>query len=387
MAVGLAAETLSRSASTALDYLMKHKYAGFSNCGATSRYALMFNDLFDIFNTGWTDTKENNSNNMLKVPLCMENSAEIFSFFDVAVDYIESLQLDGKSILNSTRKTGFLGFLINITMLKSIYEEYVITGKIQKIPTFQLSQDPLESFFGRIRSRCGCNDNPTVQQFKSAYRKILINKEINSSSLANCKDKLCIYFVASTSKDKRLEMIDSTNDASGERKENQLEKFSANDNLLDIYSELTICQIASDIEQKILNIARFDCELRMNVFDENDKIPSSIIPHALSSPCISTVHLCKIAKIILDIYKTEKTFRYSSLLENTQMEIDLDNIYAKSDFSLHEEEGHLEFIIDFVIDECIRINAKNLAKKLTLIEKEKLLKTKKNKQLSHIMGH
>ena len=35
--------------------------------------------------------------------------------------------------------------------------EYVLSEKF--------CQDPLESFFGLQRAACGCNDNPTIEQF------------------------------------------------------------------------------------------------------------------------------------------------------------------------------------------------------------------------------
>jgi hypothetical protein len=39
--------------------------------------------------------------------------------------------------------------------------------------TYKFSQDPLEHFFGELRSRCGYNDNPDASAFKAAYRAIL----------------------------------------------------------------------------------------------------------------------------------------------------------------------------------------------------------------------
>lgn len=68
---------------------------------------------------------------------------------------------------------------------------------MDNLPTFSFSQDHLESFFGRIRSRHGFNDNPNVQQFCGAFRRIIVNQEIRSSQSSNCQDHLNILTVSS----------------------------------------------------------------------------------------------------------------------------------------------------------------------------------------------
>lgn len=57
---------------------------------------------------------------------------------------------------------------------------------IDYICFYKLSQDHIELFFGTIRSHGGHNDNPTARQFRSAYRKLLINAKIKDGSLGNC---------------------------------------------------------------------------------------------------------------------------------------------------------------------------------------------------------
>lgn len=121
MSVPLAVQTLSKSVAESLHYLMEAGVHGFKNCAGTIEYASIFNDLFDIMNTDINDTQSNNQNNIFKVPLCEETAPQVFSYFDKCSDYIESLKLDGKPILQSKRKTGFLGFLIDIISVKSIF--------------------------------------------------------------------------------------------------------------------------------------------------------------------------------------------------------------------------------------------------------------------------
>lgn len=147
--------------------------------------------MFDIFNS----TKE--SSNVFTSSLSQQNSEIVLQFLDFAENYIKSIKLGRVNILNTNERTGFKGLLINIDSLKSLYNLCVKPGLRKNISTFQLSQDLLESLFGRIRSANGNNDNPDITQFISALRNILINNEIKSSALANCEDKLQIMNISS----------------------------------------------------------------------------------------------------------------------------------------------------------------------------------------------
>ncbi|KAL4141981.1 hypothetical protein QTP88_004514 [Uroleucon formosanum] len=49
-----------------------------------------------------------------------------------------------------------------------------------------VSQDHIETTFSAIRSRLGYNNNPTCQQFKAAYKRILVHNEIVGSQFGNC---------------------------------------------------------------------------------------------------------------------------------------------------------------------------------------------------------
>ena len=51
--------------------------------------------------------------------------------------------------------------------------------------TFKFSQDHLELFFGCLRTRFGCNNNPSAKEFKIAYKKLLLHQEIRGNR-GNC---------------------------------------------------------------------------------------------------------------------------------------------------------------------------------------------------------
>lgn len=66
-------------------------------------------------------------------------------------EYLLNLKLEnGKLLIYSNRKTGFLGFIINIESLKMLYQDICQKEQIVSfIPLYQISQD-LEIFFGCI---------------------------------------------------------------------------------------------------------------------------------------------------------------------------------------------------------------------------------------------
>lgn len=89
---------------------------------------------------------------------------------------------------------------ILIEVLKIIYAQYIQTGKIDVLLTFYLSQDLLESLFGRMRAMLGRNDNPTASQFSASFRAVVIHTEITSSEFSNCEDAPNILSISSTAK-------------------------------------------------------------------------------------------------------------------------------------------------------------------------------------------
>lgn len=105
-----------------------------------------------------------------------ENKESWLPFMQRAELYINSLtESSGKKLLDGRRKTGFLGFLSNISAYKTMFEHLVEGGFLKYLLTYKTSQDHLELFFGGIRSRLGCNDNPTTDQFLSTYKRLLMH--------------------------------------------------------------------------------------------------------------------------------------------------------------------------------------------------------------------
>lgn len=187
MKVILAVQLFSASTADSIEFLMKDGQKEFRDATSTIEFTRMFNDLFDILNS-----KADHHKNRLKKAICLDTKEEIFGRFEQAIKYIKQLKYKGeagevKTIVNSALRTGFVGMIINMYSVMSLYTEYVEEKKLLKsIPTYSLSQDPLEIFFGKTRSLNGYNDNPSCQQFQSAYRKLLVHSTVCTSKSANC---------------------------------------------------------------------------------------------------------------------------------------------------------------------------------------------------------
>jgi len=171
MKVSLATQTLSNSVADALRFCReKLQLNKFADSEATEEFIRIFNDIFDVMNS------KNIFGRYLKSPMCLDNEENWMSVFKRTREYILGLSLqDETKIVRSKRKTGFIGFLMNIKALQNIFDFYVRSGHLKYLLTYKMSQDHLELFFGCIRSRLGCNNNPTAKQFQDSYKRLLIH--------------------------------------------------------------------------------------------------------------------------------------------------------------------------------------------------------------------
>jgi len=85
-------------------------------------------------------------------------------------------------------RTGFLGLIISLKNFYSLCEMLFKDNICDYVLSYKLSQDHVEMFFALIRRMNGYTNNPTTIQFKSAYKKLLLNNiNISVSESANCK--------------------------------------------------------------------------------------------------------------------------------------------------------------------------------------------------------
>lgn len=91
----------------------------------------------------------------------------------------------GKPILNTQRKTGFLGMIVCLRNIFPLFQKFKSLG-LTYLLTYKLSQDYLETFFSAIRSRNGFNNNPNTFQFQTSYKRLLIRHEHKEFENGNC---------------------------------------------------------------------------------------------------------------------------------------------------------------------------------------------------------
>lgn len=160
MKVKLATQVFSRSTANAIDHCRDDlKIPEFQCSNATTKFLRTFDEIFDLLNS------KSKYSTWSKAPLSETNTGYWKDVFDSAARYILSLtEQCGKRLVDGRRRTGFLGFLLNMVSTESIFNAYVVSGPLEYILTYKLSQDHLEIFFGCIRARLGSNNNPTVIQ-------------------------------------------------------------------------------------------------------------------------------------------------------------------------------------------------------------------------------
>lgn len=180
MRVKLAAQTFSESTARAMRYLRERfgcdsKYSS----QGTEMFFRTFNNIFDILNARSKFAKH------YKKGLQRSNEEFVLSELVRVKKYILGLKDEDKEpICSSARKTGFIGFLIGIESLISLYSKYVLTEKkLQYVLPYKWSQDHLEVFFSAIRSRNGHD----VVQFKAAYKRLVTHACIKTSN-GNCSE-------------------------------------------------------------------------------------------------------------------------------------------------------------------------------------------------------
>ncbi|KAE8748562.1 hypothetical protein FOCC_FOCC004738 [Frankliniella occidentalis] len=186
--VSFAGQTLSNSVATALKFCEKlPNRPEFQRASVTARYCSIFNNLFDVFNSCTLAQKFG-----LIKPMSLGNEAIWNAALEEGKNYILGLIIKekGQTVFNSVfeddRKVGFQGFLIAIESIRGLFNDLVRNGPMTFLLTNKLSQDHLESFFGKTRQMRGPDNNPSAKHFKDSYRRLLLGAEISVSKSANC---------------------------------------------------------------------------------------------------------------------------------------------------------------------------------------------------------
>lgn len=396
MKVDIAVQTLSASTADSIEFLKNKGFKEFTDAESTIESIRIFNDLFDVFNT-----KSNKHNeNPLKTALCLQNKSLVFSLFKRATQYIKELKIIGKNgkttyLCSSQSKTGFIGYIINMQSLIHLFNEYVTDlNLISSINTYSFSQDHLELLYGICRSLNGYNDNPNVQQFCAAFRKVLVHNTVFTSKDANCNRVRMVSKPLSnilTISSRRTIINQLQDDEVPNLIELEqlhqmlaeieaLEKSSLTENL----KNSSTTHIASVIEHKIRTCDGFYCQECANVFDQNRKVENAFINRKYQEkPCIDTFKICQETDRFLKLRLLTGEINFNTIYLAIFQNIDIDSLYAGTDFS-HDEE-HKLYLVRTITDAFIQIKATYIAKTTTLDCHTSFIRSKFHK-LIHFRG-
>lgn len=178
MKVKLTVQAFCRSLADTIDYCRDVlKIKEFENSRATSEFIRNINDIIDMLNS------KNTKGVRFDKAMNKANYNEIKQICSKKIDYLQSLQLqNGCFLIDSHRKMGFVGLIVCLQNLKTIYKNFIATNIVSVVPTYKLHQNHLKVFFSSINTRLGHKDRPTVLQFIAAYKQLIARCQIRKEN-------------------------------------------------------------------------------------------------------------------------------------------------------------------------------------------------------------
>lgn len=382
MRVKIAAQTLSRSVSDALIFLEKDlKLADFQGASATAEFILVFNNLFDIFNS-----RNLYSTYKYKRPISDRNKDFTFSYLNYAKNYILGLTEDNDLVTQCGRKTGFLGFLICVESINNLYTDLVLnTSSLRYISTYKISQDHIEIFFSAIRGRCGSNNNPTARVFESCYKKLLIHVEVKGSSLANAValDGTSILNCAS-SITKNIDNEDLSQSTEYIKLSKELEDhdfFSASAYHLTDYVQDIVIYIAGFVVHTVR--AKLNCKKCCLILEDSNPLSKSSLQRRktfgkLKKASVFVITLCQIAERCIRVarfkdeqflikFSSVKIYLINSCLQN--LPYDIFDIFGEHRFDCEPLNDHCLIVSKLILDKYLTVRIHHEISKLQKSDK------------------
>lgn len=181
MKVKFAAQVLSSSVADAIDFLRSLGLPDFRGSEATVEFIRVIDRVFDFLNSRHPFGKG------YKAPIKKENLEFLRKESSKWISYFLKLKtVSDEPLYASPRRTFIIAYTTSIKSVLAVAENLFQSHYYSYILTYKFSQDLLELFFGIIRLRFGCNNNPTCYQFYFAMKTILLKNDISPSAVGNC---------------------------------------------------------------------------------------------------------------------------------------------------------------------------------------------------------
>lgn len=184
MKVKLAAQIFSRSVADAIDFLRDDlQLHAFQGSEPTTDFIRKIDAMFDLLNSRHPFAGGS------KAPLRIFNEETWKREIEAYKAFLYSLcDLQGKPLRLIGRKVPICGFIVTLSSVSTISSQLLSVHNFKFVLTYKMSQDHIEILFSKIRLRGGWNNNPTVLQFESALRSILMKTYVTGNPTANVTD-------------------------------------------------------------------------------------------------------------------------------------------------------------------------------------------------------
>lgn len=376
MKVRLAVQLLSASVADALEYCQqKLGLEQFRGCEGTIKFIRIMNNIFDILNSRSLAAPN------FKKAVNPGNIEKVKTFVDYAKKYISNLKFgDGEYVINSRRKTGFIGLIVCLESTLALYKELVHEQKhLIYFPVYKVSQDHLELFFSSIRSRSGWNNNPTARQFTASYKRLLLRAELRHGGMGNCipLEQIGILTCSSTPTKTLPEhkinmscpqLMESLAEETLDRFFRDYEYLSET---LSQYSEEVVIYIAGFVAQHLQKVLKCE-ECISALIGDRDNFLHSLVTHksrgGLTYPSKGVIKICKMAEIFLRVSEQENMLRKKNCVFHLTSKVisrclGLDLFPTLNEHVLVDESNHIYHLTKAICSKYLNVRIHYIVKR------------------------
>lgn len=375
MKVKLAVQLLSASVADSLSYCEEElQLKQFKGCQSTVKFINIINNCFDILN----------SRSLIppgyKKALCDKNIKITTDYIDNVINYISELRfIDNELVINSKRKTGFLGLIISLKSALSVYNDLIVEkNQLIYLPLYKISQDHLELFFSSIRSKGGWNNNPTARQFAAAYKRLIARAEIREGGLGNCipLDDIPILTVSSRLKTP----LEDLNLCDTEPEQDPLEfiwrehDYIMNTHVINNCSKQIIIYIAGFVAHSLTKSIKCEHCIQELVGNAENFLNSLITKKSrggLTYPSKDVIEICEISEHFIRIYENSLTKKkIVDIVKNKIMFqcIQLQLFSNLKEHVLNTSTNHIYLLTESIIFKYLNIRIHFITKRKTEIK-------------------
>ena len=173
MRVKLATQVLSHSVAAGINALCNMGHLA-DEAAATAEFIETFDQLFNAFNSASFKSTH-------KYKGALNDKSGHIPFLQSCLRFLSKVRTGENSVIPC-----ITGWQISIQSLLQLWNELQNVG-FKYLLTNRLNQDCLENLFSAIRFKGGFRDNTDAQQFRAAFRHVMVDQLFVHSTTANCQ--------------------------------------------------------------------------------------------------------------------------------------------------------------------------------------------------------